>query len=376
MTGGRPWEAARRNRVRQIRQLGIVSLFALVAVSLLAGSGVRAAVAEEEKPAAVERTPMLWVVDTKPKIYLFGTMHVGDPRVTAHPPVVQKALDESGALYTELPLTQPDMASVMSRMMLPAGESLDQILSKELYDRTNRLLEGAGVPLQMMNRFKVWVIFMRLQVLGSDAETAGGPPLDMALYQDAQAAEKVVGGLETADEQIDLFDNLTTDEQIRLLEQSVTQLEAAEEAGLNPMERLLEVYLRGDPEELLRVTYEAADLDDPLTRKLLTKIIDDRNVRMVRRMLQKVQANPDTTHFVAVGAGHMPGKMGIVELLRSTGFQVRRLLKAEDLEDPFPLVRGAGATATTPAGSVRWGRRMIRIGPFCIPDPCCRPCCP
>ena len=71
---------------------------------------------------------MLWEVDTKPKIYLFGTIHVGDPRVIAHPPVVQKALDASQALYTEIELTPKDIGAMVKRMRLPEGQSLKTLL--------------------------------------------------------------------------------------------------------------------------------------------------------------------------------------------------------------------------------------------------------
>ena len=68
-----------------IRQRSMLALVALLgAFSFLSPS-----YAEEEKaktPArkaapATPRVPMLWEVDTKPKIYLFGTIHIADPRV-------------------------------------------------------------------------------------------------------------------------------------------------------------------------------------------------------------------------------------------------------------------------------------------------------
>ena len=64
----------------------------LVLTWLLVGS----ATAWAEDAKAAPRRPILWVVDTEPRIYLFGTMHVGDPEVLAHPPVLAHALEVPG----------------------------------------------------------------------------------------------------------------------------------------------------------------------------------------------------------------------------------------------------------------------------------------
>ena len=76
----------------------ILATTLLLAVALPLGAPT--ALAEEAAAKdRVERRPMLWVVGGKPRIYLFGTIHVNDPRVLAHPAAVRKALDDSGALY-------------------------------------------------------------------------------------------------------------------------------------------------------------------------------------------------------------------------------------------------------------------------------------
>ena len=76
--------------------------------------------ADDAKEDAPKRIPILWEVQTKPTIYLFGTIHVADERVTTHPEVVKRALANSKALYTELGPYEQDIAGP-----LPVLPSLD-----------------------------------------------------------------------------------------------------------------------------------------------------------------------------------------------------------------------------------------------------------
>lgn len=356
------------------RRLAAALLVAITVLLVVGGS----AVAQEQ-----ERRPILWVVDTEPKIYLFGTMHVGDPRVLAHPAVLEHALKESDAVYTEVLLDAAPPAAMVQRMRLPAGQTLDKILPKELYERTAKLLEGKGPPLQMFNGMKPWVILLRLQLLDADPATQKGVALDAELAKSAKTDGKVVDALETVDEQLDIFDGLTNDEQVKLLEQTVTQIEKARADDATPLEKLTKVYLEGDEEKLLQLMYSELDPDDELSNRLMKKVLDDRNVRMVKRMLEKAFAAPDKTHFVAVGAGHYPGEKGIVALLRKTGFKVRRLNAMADLVPETKLRRGrsgsrpARAPATTRPAVARSSRpryRIRRFGPFCWRECCPCPC--
>jgi hypothetical protein len=103
----------------------------------------------------------------------------------------------------------------------------------------------------------------------------------------------------------------------------------------------------------------------------MKRLIDDRNVGMVKSMLTIAQERPQETLFVAVGTGHYPGPKGILALLRKTGYRVRQLKTLADLEKPWPLAAPAAAVSPGSRRAPR-KRRTIRVGPFCIPLPCCR----
>jgi pheromone shutdown protein TraB len=107
---------------------------------------------------------------------------------------------------------------------------------------------------------------------------------------------------------------------------------------------------------------------DPETREFMARLLDRRNLVMVRRMLEAAERHPDKTMFVAVGAGHYPGPVGIVKLLRDTGFRVRRINDVAAMEKAWPAVSAPAASSRARPRSNR-----IRIGPFCLPRPGCCP---
>ncbi len=331
----------------------------------------KVAKAAAAKKAAKPRTPMLWEVDTKPKIYLFGTIHLGDPRVLAHPPVVEKALEKSQALYVEIDLNPEALMKLMPLMRLPEGESLATILPPKVRERMRALFMEKGMPEQVLDALdsmQIWAMYLQLQTLDVDPALMA-QALDKVLFENAQKAGKLTGALETMDEQIDIFRTLTRKEQIRLLDESITAIERARKAKVKPIEQLIELYLTGDADKLLNAMMADMDKGDELSKKLMKRMLDDRNVNMVERMLKKAQGHPDKTTFVAVGTGHYPGTMGIIELLRRTGFRVRQLKTLADMDKPWPLARPASSSSRC---APRRAKRMIRIGPFCVPDPCAR----
>lgn len=366
-----------RHRMRSLSWL----LLALVALGWPAAPAARAdegqatapikpAPASEEK-AAPTRKPLLWVVDSKPRIYLFGTIHIGDARVLDHPPVVQKALDESGALYTEVNMDEMNPMALMPKLTLPGDQTLNTILGDELWKRLDAKMRELGTPLLMMNKMKPFVIYFRLQLAGIKPEQMENPALDLALFSESKQEGKVVGGLETIEEQLDIFDSLTMEEQTQLIVSTLDALEQAAEAGVEaPIQGLIDVYLEGDIDKMMEAMLAQVDNSDAFTRKLMKRVLDDRNVLMADRMIEKLKENPDKTHFVAVGAAHYGGDMGILALLRKKGFTVWRATEIQHLEGP-PKPAAVVASPSSRAAPVR-GWRRVRIGPFCVRVPCCR----
>ncbi len=287
----------------------------------------------EEAPEPSPPEPLLWVVEGEPRIFLFGTIHIPDQRVKTFSKTVEDARASADVLWTEIRMEMAEQMKVQMAAMLTGGKTLKDVLPEDLYKRTTEYIASKGYPGAMLDAFKPWVVATTIQILDILPQMAQNPALDATLYDEAKAAGKEVGGLETAEEQIAIFDTMSNEEQAEMLSKTIDLLKEAEKDG-GALEMITKAYLTGDPEVIHKAMYDQYDPTDPLQKKLMTALLDDRNVRMVDRMLERSAKAPEKTYFVAVGAAHYPGEMGILKLLEKKGKTVRRLKRGDTIEAP------------------------------------------
>ena len=146
-----------------------------------------------------------------------------------------------------------------------------------------------------------------------------GQILDLVLYQEALQQDKAVYGLETVREQLDLFDSMSESDQVTLLRDAVDKFPELDALHAE----LLEVYKQRDLEGLLAINETSMQAEDQrLAKEFQRRVIDDRNHRMAERMQPYLRQGKA---FVAVGALHLPGEQGLLNLLEQQGYTVRRV---------------------------------------------------
>ena len=290
-------------------------------------------VASAPSKAAVGATidkPMLWVIEGEKKpSYLFGTIHLPDERLTPLPEVVELALTTADAVRTEILMDTTTMMRVASAMQRTDGTSLKEVLPHELYARAARYLEKRGGDLAIVENFKTLPAAMNVALVEFMPQFARHQPLDVMIFQRAAQAGKDVGGLETAEFQIELFTGLAEAEQVHLFERMMETLEKAEKEGRSELGRMFEQYLAGDLGSIEKTMSEYLASPSRIERDFYKRLLNDRNVTMSQEILKQLKAKPERSYFFAVGAGHMPGEQGLLRLLGAAGYQVRRLTPSD-----------------------------------------------
>ena len=246
--------------------------------------------------------------------YLFGTMHSDDPHITTVPEKVQHALTASDSFCMEMVPDMTAMLTMSKSMLLTNGKTLQTLVGKQLFEQLTPLMMKRGIPNQARAMFKPWAVFLTLSVPPQKT----GMFLDLVLYESAKHQNKPVCGLETAEEQVGVFEGTSLEDQILLLQQIVKDPRAQDKQ----LEQLTEKYRARDIGGLIALSQEFED-STPQEQKsaeaFLRRLIDDRNVRMVERMLPRLQQG---SVFIAVGALHLPGEKGILQLLTERGYTV------------------------------------------------------
>jgi uncharacterized protein YbaP (TraB family) len=277
-----------------------------------------------EAQAAVER-PLLWRIELPTPSYLYGTIHLPDERVTDLPPVVAETMERCDALYTELPMELSLMMKQLGRMQLPEGQTLQAVLGDELYGEVAAYVKTKGMTMAMFDRLQPWAVGAQLGLLDQMKDMAAKQPLDMVIYQRAKRAGKQVGGLETVEEQVSVFADMTPAEQRTFVRDGLADIVKKEAAGVHPTEELLRLYLQGDEAAIDAKINDFPLTDTKLKKRLMARLVDDRNVAMADRIVRKLQEKPEAMQVFAVGAAHYPGKMGVLELLRQRGYRLTRI---------------------------------------------------
>jgi len=315
--------------------------------------------------------PLLWEIEGTRPSYLYGTIHLPDERVLALPPVVERALEAADAYYGELLLNRAAEDAVAARMDLPEGQTLHDVLPSDLYNRTDRYLQARGLRLAPLDRKQIWVIATSLVAIDYVWDLLLRKPLDLKLRDLAVWHGKALGGLETVDEQVTVFESLTPEEQVHVLELTLGRLEEAERSGTNPAREMVTVYLEGDEQGVLQVLLADFDPEDEVSRKLFDQLVTQRNARMTDRIARGLRRQPTVSFFFAVGAAHLVGEDGLIAQLTARGFKLRRLTP-EDAAWSLPADNASGEE-TRPSrrlGSQGAGSSLYQPAGACLPLMC------
>ncbi len=268
--------------------------------------------------------PFLWKVTGENEFYMFGTIHLPDPRVTHLPEEVKQALENSTALYTELDLSESNTMMIKQSMWLPEKKNLTEYLSPKQEKDINQYLQQVNPELNLgfFVRQKIWVLAITLTVLEQQLKSPDQSALDKVLYEQAILLGLDTGGLESAEEQMQVFEAMTIKEQLKFLDDTLEYMKSTKAYKYDFIEESINAYLEGDL-DLLMTNLMSYMKDEPFYEKLLVRLIDQRNVKIVDTMLALAKSHPAAQYFFAVGVGHFWGDKGIDSLLTEKGYKIQ-----------------------------------------------------
>lgn len=275
---------------------------------------------------------LLWRVEgndgTAPS-YLFGTMHVTDPRVLQMSEHARKALQNSQAVVIETTdiLDPSQMLALLSTspelLMFPPEENLTDHLSSDERELVQAALAERGVPLQSVVKMKPWMLVSLVSLPNCELrrKEAGALVLDAKIAEEARQGGKRLIGLETAKEQLTAISSLPMTLHIEAL---VGVLELGDRVD-DMIETLIALYLEGQTGMFQPV------LQDVLMEDAQGKegyVAFEERMIVMRNKVMAQRAAPlldEGGAFIAVGAMHLPGEGGLVSLLRKAGYHVNRV---------------------------------------------------
>lgn len=266
--------------------------------------------------------PALYVVrDEDSTMYLYGTVHVRPRGSEWASDDVRAALAESEQIWTEI-LISPEtdrQAQTLAMQMgaAPPDRPLSSWLTDEENARLDTLTQRLGVPRAYLESMQPWLAALTLSLV--PIMQAGYDPtsgVDRAIAAYGEAHGKAMRAFESAEEQMGFFASLDDETQRAFLR------EAIEEAERGPamIAHMTRAWERGDLDTLERLVVVDTRRDYP---EVYEALFVRRNHAWMEVIVHELDgAGVD---FVAVGAGHLVGEDGLVELLRARGYAVERV---------------------------------------------------
>lgn len=277
---------------------------------------------------AEDRNALLWEVtgkDLKKPSYVYGTIHIIPKSDFFMSDATKKAFETTEKVTFEINMKEMNnpmaLISIFTKAMMPDGKKLKDFLNDEDYGLVKRKFDSLGMPLKMLERIKPMFLSVMVSTDGDKLNMEGGMMSESAkstsyeieFMKMGETQKKEFGGLETVEFQMGIFDSIPYKVQAEMLVKSIKN----GSSGSNDFSKMVEVYKKQDIEAMS--TMLKSDEQGELAN-YETMLLINRNKNWIPLMAKAMREKPT---FFAVGAGHLGGEKGVINLLKQEGYKLK-----------------------------------------------------
>ncbi|MDX1907128.1 MAG: TraB/GumN family protein [Bacteroidia bacterium] len=260
---------------------------------------------------------LLWEISgpgVRKSSFLFGTIHVM-PRDSFYIPAsLERIIPQTEQLVLEIPvdLKPADMMAVLSGMMMPKGQELQTLMPDSSYRAFVQFVtDSLDQHIKTYSRLKP--IYSSQQISLKYCMDGQTESYEMYLNKRYKKDKKEVSGLETLQEQLRMLDEIPMEDQVA----GLAEIAYAPHEMCDQFAELVSAYRNQD---LTRLATLMEEEDGENWEQTKTTLLDDRNQKWISLISELIRKN---TVLIAVGAGHLGGEYGVVNLLRQAGYEVK-----------------------------------------------------
>ncbi|MEP7322316.1 MAG: TraB/GumN family protein [Saprospiraceae bacterium] len=297
-----------------------------VSISLL----VSACAGAKQTNASAKTTPgstnyipvdksLLWEISgngLKKPSYLFGTIHLIGKEDFFFPTSLQDKIAAAEQATFEIDMddmsSMESMMSIMSKAFMKDGKTLRDFITDKEYKLVNDHFAAKGLPLQMLERMKPMLLSTFASMdLGGGEDGSNTKSYEMEIFAKIKELHKPSLGLETVDDQLAIFDSIPYPAQAKMLMESI---KSADKENAE-YKKMAEMYKKQDIEQMAKLSVEG----DEGLGGYENLFLYDRNKKWIPLMSAMMN---DKSTFFAVGAGHLGGPKGVINLLKLAGYKI------------------------------------------------------
>lgn len=253
-------------------------------------------------------------------VYLLGSIHVFKKELYPLPARIEQAFQESDTLVVEANINEINIENMMTMLegaFYPENETLEKHLSQDTFRRAEAKLAEFGIPIQLFQRSKPWILAMMITAL--EIQKFGFDPqygIDEHFLGEAGDKKKILE-LESIDYQMKLFNSFSDAEQEAFLLSTLKDADTMNEQ----MDQFMKAWNTGDT-GILESLVKTGTGEDTGALPVYEKLLYERNRKMASRIEGFLKTGG--RYFVVVGAGHLVGEKGIPQILKEKGYPVER----------------------------------------------------
>ena len=298
----------------------VLTLFLFIGSLYSCGASKTASASQPHNPEVKKlANSLLWKIEGNGlahESYLYGTIHIINERDFFYPQGTMKAIENSKKLVFEIDMAEMnDMSQAMTMMQkafMDEGKTLKDLMTAEDYNLVDAHFKKIGLPIFLLERIKP----MFLTVFGSgdfspeDLQSGKIKSYEIEFAKVAKEKGLPTGGLETIDYQIGLFDEIPYEDQAAMLIESIKSADT----GSDQFKEMVEMYKNQDLNAMQSMMSE-----DETIEEYEDILLTQRNKNWIPIMQNMMAVVPT---FFAVGAGHLGGENGVIQLLKNAGYKL------------------------------------------------------
>ena len=264
----------------------------------------------------------LWRIQSKNStVYALGSIHLLKQDVYPLSNTIENAFDKSESLAVEANVNDIDMANLQKLLVSAVyaeGDILDKHVSKNTLEIIKKEIDKIWLPPELFYKQKPWLLSLTLESLKL-IESGYNPEYGIDKYFLSKAAgKKKIIELESIDCQINLLSGLSDSEQELFLLYTLKDLQTL----VQDADSIVRAWKSGDAKLMDSIIRESSFGDDrfyPIYDKFV--VHRNKNITSVIEGFLKAKG----TYFVVVGAAHLSGEKGIIQLLKEKGYAIEQM---------------------------------------------------
>lgn len=271
---------------------------------------------------AAAEAQILWKISGHggPDSYIIGTHHVAPASMLDGIAGFNDAFAVCSQLYGEIDMesaTQDVAAQSMKYAMAPADSTLGKVLTADEMKMVDAATQKYfHLPAAQFDLLKPAALSAQIAVMQAAATFKGFDPsqqIDALLQQKAKERGMKVGGLETAEYQLQVLFGSP----ISCQAQDLMKMLRDETLYMEYTRMLADIYARQDLDAMLEMI---GNSEMGMSQYELDTLLYGRNEAWTEKLVSTIL--PQASTFIVVGAGHLPGEKGVLSLLRKAGYTV------------------------------------------------------